>query len=172
MGVPRNIMRALCAEIRPDHFKFASYGPVEQLKICILPGLPSFYLKIWLSKVKCYIPFSLKRWLKRNYRKEFLKCTFLPAELERGTEVLQFDVCCKAVDQNFNCGCDHCAILRLDSLPIYCYIDKTLAAYYYNSCIELTVLHSITRSIIWITFLFIPYKLIQICFPEIHSFSG
>ena len=28
MGVPRNIMRALCAVIRPDHLKFASYGPV------------------------------------------------------------------------------------------------------------------------------------------------
>ena len=28
MGVPQNIMRALCAEILLDHFKFASYGPV------------------------------------------------------------------------------------------------------------------------------------------------
>ena len=28
VGVPQNIMRALCAVIRPDHFKFASYGPV------------------------------------------------------------------------------------------------------------------------------------------------
>ena len=27
VGVPKN-MRALCAVIRPDHFKFASYGPV------------------------------------------------------------------------------------------------------------------------------------------------
>ena len=27
MGVPQNIMRALCAVIRPDHSKFASYGP-------------------------------------------------------------------------------------------------------------------------------------------------
>ena len=27
MGVPQNIMRALCAVMRPDHFKFASYGP-------------------------------------------------------------------------------------------------------------------------------------------------
>ena len=26
--MPRNIMHALCAIIRPDHFKFASYGPV------------------------------------------------------------------------------------------------------------------------------------------------
>ena len=30
--------------------------------------------------------------------------------------MLQFDVCCKAIDQNFNCGCDRCAILCLDSL--------------------------------------------------------
>ena len=27
MGVPQNIMRALCAVMQPDHFKFASYGP-------------------------------------------------------------------------------------------------------------------------------------------------
>ena len=27
MGVPQKIMRAHCAVIRPDHFKFASYGP-------------------------------------------------------------------------------------------------------------------------------------------------
>ena len=25
--MPQNIMHALCAVIRPDHFKFASYGP-------------------------------------------------------------------------------------------------------------------------------------------------
>ena len=30
--------------------------------------------------------------------------------------MLQFDVCCKDIDQNFDCGCDRCAILRLDSL--------------------------------------------------------
>ena len=30
--------------------------------------------------------------------------------------MLQFDVCCKNIDQNFDCGCDCCAILRLDSL--------------------------------------------------------
>ena len=28
VGVPQDIMRALCAAIWPDHFKFASYGPV------------------------------------------------------------------------------------------------------------------------------------------------
>ena len=27
VGMPQNIMRALCTVIRPDHFKFASYGP-------------------------------------------------------------------------------------------------------------------------------------------------
>ena len=32
---------------------------------------------------------------------------FLPAELERGTKALHFDVCCKAIDRNFNCGSDH-----------------------------------------------------------------
>ena len=77
------------------------------------------FTNIWLSKVKCYVPFLLKKRLKRNYKQEFLKCTFLPAELERGTEVLQFDVCCKAIDQNFDCGCDRCAILCLDSLLLY-----------------------------------------------------
>ena len=68
------------------------------------------------SKVKCYIPFSLKKRLKRNYRQEFLKYTFIPAELERGIKLLQFDVCCKVIDQNFDFGCDHCASLCLDSL--------------------------------------------------------
>ena len=28
VGVPQNIMRAHCAVMRPDHLKFASYGPV------------------------------------------------------------------------------------------------------------------------------------------------
>ena len=45
-----------------------------------------------------------------------MKCTFIPAELARGTKALQFDVCCEAVDQNFDCGCDCYAILHLDSL--------------------------------------------------------
>ena len=31
--------------------------PKSNWKICILSGLPSFYLKIWLSEVKCYVPF-------------------------------------------------------------------------------------------------------------------
>ena len=29
VGVPQKIMSALCAVIQPDHFKFASYGPVK-----------------------------------------------------------------------------------------------------------------------------------------------
>ena len=31
MGVSQNIMRALYAVMRPDHLKFASYGPVSHL---------------------------------------------------------------------------------------------------------------------------------------------
>ena len=31
--------------------------------------------------------------------------------------MLQFDVCCKGIDQNFDRGCDRYAILHLDSLP-------------------------------------------------------
>ena len=103
-----------------QHRKFGITGLKSNFrateKKSILPGLPSFFLKIWLSKVKWYVPISLKKRLKWNYRQEFLNCTFLPAELERGAKVLQFDVCWKAIDQNFNCGCDRCAILRLDSL--------------------------------------------------------
>ena len=38
--------------------------------------------------------------------------------------MLQFDVCCKDIDQNFDCGCDHCAILRLDSLIIFLAMRK------------------------------------------------
>ena len=35
MGVPQNVMHALCAVIRPDHFKFASYGPaITAPQIC------------------------------------------------------------------------------------------------------------------------------------------
>ena len=65
------------------------------------------------------LPFLYKKRLKRIlYRQEFLKCTVLPAELERGTKALKFDVCCKAIDQNFDRGCDRYAILRLDSLLI------------------------------------------------------
>ena len=48
-----------------------------------------------------------------------MKWMFLTAELERGTKPLQFDVCCKAIDQKFDYGCDGYTILHcyhLDSL--------------------------------------------------------
>ena len=32
--------------------------------------------------------------------------------------MLQFDMCCKGIDQNFDCGCDCYAILCLDSLYV------------------------------------------------------
>ena len=44
--------------------------------------------------------------------------------------MLQFDVCCKAIDQNFDCGCDRCAILHLDSLihtPVTFAASRSLA---------------------------------------------
>ena len=37
MGVSQKIMRAHCAVIRPDHFKFASYGPAGRLLQVKLP---------------------------------------------------------------------------------------------------------------------------------------
>ena len=63
-----------------------------------------------------YNRLSDKKRLKQKYRQEFLKSTFLPTELERGTKALRFDVCCKAISQNFDCGCDRYEILRLDTL--------------------------------------------------------
>ena len=38
---------------------------------------------------------------------QFFKWTFLPAELERGTKALQFDVCREAIDQSFDCAWLH-----------------------------------------------------------------
>ena len=35
MGLPQKIMRAHCAVIRPDHFKFASYGPGKEAIVII-----------------------------------------------------------------------------------------------------------------------------------------
>ena len=64
------------------------------------------------------LPFLYKKGLKRKYRQEFWKCTFLPAQLEREAKVLQFDVYCKAIDQKFDCGCDRYVVLRLDSLSL------------------------------------------------------
>ena len=39
VGVPQNIMHALCAVIRPNQFKFASYGPVKT-NVASFPALP------------------------------------------------------------------------------------------------------------------------------------
>ena len=30
---------------------------------------------------------------------------FLQVDLERGTKMLQFDVCCEAIHEDFDCGC-------------------------------------------------------------------
>ena len=35
--------------------------------------------------------------------------------------MIQFDVCCKAIDQNFDCGCDCCAIFFFVCLFITIY---------------------------------------------------
>ena len=56
--------------------------------------------------------------VKREIQARIMKWMFLPAELERGTKALQFDVCCKTIDQNFGCGCDRYATLLLDSLTL------------------------------------------------------
>ena len=47
-----------------------------------------------------------------NKGKKISNALFLPAELERGTKVLKFDVCCKTIDQNSDCGCNHYTILH------------------------------------------------------------
>ena len=41
VGVPQNIMRAHCAVMRPDHLKFASYGPVPVAGHCICVIAPT-----------------------------------------------------------------------------------------------------------------------------------
>ena len=47
--MPPKIMRAHCAVIRPDHFKFASYGPGETKKLPVAStcapaiSLPTMY---------------------------------------------------------------------------------------------------------------------------------
>ena len=85
----------------------SSLKATEKHAYCL--GYLHFTSRYGFPKLNATYDFYLKKWLKQNYRQEFLKCTFLPAELE-------FDVCCKAINQNFDCGCDHCAILHLDSL--------------------------------------------------------
>ena len=39
VGMPQNIMRALCAVIRPDHFKFASYGTEAEETVVFAPQI-------------------------------------------------------------------------------------------------------------------------------------
>ena len=89
-------------------------------KMCILPGLLHFISRhMAFRKLNATYQFYIKSGLKRNYRQEFLKCTFYQQNWKRGTKVLQFDACCKAIEQNFDCGCDRCAILRLDSHSLF-----------------------------------------------------
>ena len=72
------------------------------------------------------VPFLCKKRLKQNTGKKFLKWMFLPSELERGTKALQFDVCCKAIDQKFDCGCNSYAIFAfgLTTLRLYVFLDS------------------------------------------------
>ena len=64
-----------------------------------------------------HAPFTLKKGLKRNYRQEMHG--FLPAELERGTGMLQFDVCCKAIDQNLDYGFGLATIGKPSMIPAH-----------------------------------------------------
>ena len=50
----------------------------------------------------------------------------LPMELERGIKVLQVDVCCGAIDQKFDCGCDCYAILHLHLLLVVTLLKSVL----------------------------------------------
>ena len=50
---------------------------------------------------------------------------FLPAELKRRVKALQSDVCCKAIEQNFDCGhgmgyCQTCTLAVPHSIPQFC----------------------------------------------------
>ena len=47
----------------------------------------------------------------------------LTSKLERGTKALQFDVCCKAIDQNFDCGC---TIMQFCIYIIWSYIMNNI----------------------------------------------
>ena len=68
--------------------------------MCILPGLLHFTSTYGFPKLNAV--YSLT---KIKYGQEVFKWTFLPVELERGSKTLQFDVCCEAIHQNFDCGC-------------------------------------------------------------------
>ena len=58
-----------------------------------------------------------------NIHQNFWNARSCIAELERGSKALQFDVCCKAIDQNCDCGCDRHSILCLNSLRILCIVN-------------------------------------------------
>ena len=57
--------------------------------MCILPGLLHFTSKYGFPKLNAVILID----------QEF------SVGLERGTRTVQFDVCCEAIHQNFDCGC-------------------------------------------------------------------
>ena len=56
---------ALISKFKQRNYNTENFWLKEQTqsnwKISILPGSPSFYLKIWLSEVKCHIPFYYKK---------------------------------------------------------------------------------------------------------------
>ena len=70
----------------------------------VLPGLPSFYLKIWLSEVerRCI------HWLKIKMQARWRSTSRI------GKRNQSASIWC--VDHNFDCGCDCYTILHLDSL--------------------------------------------------------
>ena len=82
---------------------------LEQLKNMHIAW--SNYLRIWLSKFKYYVRFLWRSGWNENTDKNVWNAPFLPAEVKKVTKALHFDVCSKAIDQNFDCGCDCYTIL-------------------------------------------------------------
>ena len=67
--MPKNIMRAHCSVIRPDHFKFASYGPV--LWVCSA---------LYLSRIKGFevdsdfvLIYVTTEWLSKPDKKSMIR---------------------------------------------------------------------------------------------------
>ena len=55
MGVSQNIMHMFCVVIRPDHFKFASYGPAMDIAILWI-AMESHYptsMGVYSQAVQC-----------------------------------------------------------------------------------------------------------------------
>ena len=107
MGVPQKIMRAHCAVIRPDHFKFASYGPVPGniLEGTDDPGALYKWLTLYIAETrkqdvsKCPLKtfYSLLTGLLRHSRAQNLNCpNFLNNRDHR------FDALHNAVDNVFH----------------------------------------------------------------------